>query len=67
MTRLEQETYEVVEHCLPRIANALESIAKSLAEIHKDFCRTQTREYIESQDKIPELNIEGVNDGKAGC
>lgn len=30
MTRLEQETYEVVEHCLPRIAKALESIAKSL-------------------------------------
>ena len=30
MTRLEQETYEVAEHCLPRIATALESIAKSL-------------------------------------
>lgn len=30
MTRLEQETYEVMEHCLPRIATALESIAKSL-------------------------------------
>lgn len=30
MTRLEQETYEVVEHSLPRIADALESIAKTL-------------------------------------
>lgn len=33
MTRLEQETYEVLEHCIPRIADALERIAKSLEQM----------------------------------
>lgn len=30
MTRLEQELYEVSLHCIPRIAESLERIAKSL-------------------------------------
>lgn len=30
MTRLEQELYEVSLHCMPKIADAQESIAKSL-------------------------------------
>lgn len=34
MTRLEQETYEVICHFIPRIANALERIADALE--HKE-------------------------------
>lgn len=30
LTRLEQEQAELIVHCLPRIAKALESIAESL-------------------------------------
>ena len=35
MTRIEQETMETVFHCLPRIADSLESIAKSLERMCK--------------------------------
>ena len=33
MTRLEQETYEVLMHSMPRIAEALERIAEALKTI----------------------------------
>lgn len=34
MTRLEQETYEILSHNIPRIASALERIAEALE--HKE-------------------------------
>lgn len=37
MTRLEQETYEVLEHCIPRIADALERIARALDQMEKHY------------------------------
>lgn len=45
MTRLEQETYEVVGHCLPRIADALESIAKTLMTLRCDATQNVETDY----------------------
>lgn len=43
MTRLEQETYAVLEHCIPRIADALERIAEALEH-----------EESNDEDKVPQ-------------
>lgn len=47
MTRLEQETCEMLEYCIPRIANALECIAEAL--IHKES---------NDGDKVPQARDE---------
>ena len=44
MTRIELDQAEAVFHCLPRIADSLESIAKSLEKIckQKEGCYGET-------------------------
>lgn len=45
LTRLEQTQAELIVHCLPRIANALESIAKSLETLRCNAAPKDPREY----------------------